>query len=66
MYEADLPPRSEPDPVADDFLLTLELNALARWWRANAGARGETGARVIAWVRPAATTDPSDAPAGAD
>jgi len=43
---ADVPPFSDPD--RDAFLNALENNALARWWRARAGASGETGARVIA------------------
>jgi hypothetical protein len=55
---ADVPPF--PDPDRDDIFRALEQNALARWWRARAGAFGETGARVIARdlaIRPA---DPGD------
>ena len=52
MQSADFPSRSDFEPGPDDFLLALEHNALARWWRAHAGARGETGARVISWDRP--------------
>ena len=48
---ADVPPF--PDHERDALLTALENNALARWWRARAGAAGETGGRVIARERPA-------------
>lgn len=54
MESADFRSRSDFEPNLDDFLLALEHNALARWWRAHAGSRGETGARVIPWERSAA------------
>ena len=57
MHSADFPSRSDFEPGPDDFLLALEHNALARWWRAHAGARGETGARVIPWDRPPVELD---------
>ena len=63
MQSADFPSRSDFEPGPDDFLLALEHNALARWWRAHAGARGETGARVIPWDRPPVELD---APTGLD
>ena len=56
---ADVPPL--PDPEHEEFFRALELNALARWWRARAGAVGETGARVIARDRPARAPEPPDA-----
>ncbi len=60
MHSTDFPSRSDFEPGPDDFLLALEHNALARWWRARAGTSGETGARVIPWVRPILEPDPTD------
>ena len=58
---ADVPPF--PDHERDALLIALEGNALARWWRARAGAAGETGARVIARDRPARPPEPPEPPA---
>lgn len=61
---ADVPPFPEPD--RDDFFRALEQNALARWWRARAGAFGETGARVIARDFPIRPADPGDEAGGGE
>lgn len=60
MHSTDFPSRSEFEAGPDDFLLALEHNALARWWRARAGISGETAARVIPWVRPVVEPEPTD------
>ncbi len=66
MHGTELPPRSDFDHDPDEFRLTLERNALARWWRDQAGARGETGARQIARDIPSVRTDDSSPAPGDD
>ena len=64
MHATDFPSSSDFEPDPDDLLLALERNALARWWRALAGARGETAARIIPWDRPPAEPNRADAADG--
>jgi hypothetical protein len=60
MHDPDLPAQADYDPEPDAFLMVLEHNALACWWRDHAGATGEIGARVIPRDIPTTTTDESD------
>jgi hypothetical protein len=60
MHDTDLPAEAGYEPEPDEFLMILERNALACWWRDHAGASGENGARVIARDVPMTTTDESD------